>query len=385
MGMQGITRIQSNPGPRTAAETTKRGSGALAEISVRELLQKMIEAGASDLHIAVGSPPILRIHGLLEPMHEYPRLQPDDTQEIIYSVMTEEQIAYFEAERECDLSFGVDGLSRFRLNVYRDRGSVVAAFRAIPFEIRSCEELGLPRVVADFAYRPQGLVLLCGPTGSGKSTTLAAVLDKINRERPVHIITIEDPIEYLHTHNLATINQREVGADTKSFAASLKRVLRQDPDVILIGEMRDVETIAAAITVAETGHLAFATLHTNDALQSINRIVDVFPPTQQDQIRTQLSFVLEGIVVQQLIPRADGAGRALALEVMIPNTAIRSLIREQKLQQIPSMIEIGTGEGMMTMNQSLFRLVKRNIISVDMAFKRSTDPDGLRRLMEKGL
>ncbi|GMU93873.1 MAG: twitching motility protein PilT [Candidatus Hydrogenedentota bacterium] len=385
MGMQGITRIHSSPGLGTAAEPARRGSGALAEISVRELLQKMIEAGASDLHIAVGSPPVLRIHGILEPMHEYPRLRPDDTQELIYSVMTEEQIAYFEAERECDLSFGVDGLSRFRLNVYRDRGSVVAAFRAIPFEIRSCEELGLPRVVADFAYRPQGLVLLCGPTGSGKSTTLAAVLDKINRERPVHIVTIEDPIEYLHKHNVATINQREVGADTKSFAAALKRVLRQDPDVILIGEMRDVETIAAAITVAETGHLAFATLHTNDALQSINRIVDVFPPTQQDQIRTQLSFVLEGIVVQQLIPRADGAGRALALEVMIPNTAIRSLIREQKLQQIPSMIEIGTGEGMMTMNQSLFRLVKRNIISVDMAFKRSTDPDGLRRLMEKGL
>jgi len=261
----------------------------------------------------------------------------------------------------------------------------VAAFRSIPFDIRSCDELGLPRIVADFAYKPQGLVLICGPTGSGKSTTLAAVLDKINRERPVHIITIEDPIEYLHQHNVATINQREVSADTKSFAAALKRVLRQDPDVILIGEMRDQETIAAAITVAETGHLAFATLHTNDALQTINRIVDVFPASQQDQVRTQLSFVLEGICVQQLIPRADGMGRVLALEVMIPNTAIRSLIREEKLQQIPSMIEIGTGEGMMTMNQSLFRLVKRNAITMDMAFKRSSDPEGLRRLLEKGL
>ncbi|MCL4694528.1 MAG: PilT/PilU family type 4a pilus ATPase, partial [Candidatus Hydrogenedentes bacterium] len=332
-------------------------------ISIKELLTKTIEKGASDLHIVVGSPPIIRLNGNLEAMHEYPVLKPDETQEIIYSVMSEEQIAMFETDRECDLSFGIEGLSRFRLNVYRDRGSVVAAFRSIPFEIRSFEELGLPRVVADFAYRPLGLVLICGPTGSGKSTTLAAIIDKINRERPVHIITIEDPIEYLHNHNVATINQREVNADTKSFGAALKRVLRQDPDVILIGEMRDPETIAAALTVAETGHLAFATLHTNDALQSINRIVDVFPSNQQDQIRTQLSFVLEGIAVQQLIPRADGMGRALALEVMLPNTAIRSLIREQKLQQIPSMIEIGAGEGMMTMNQSLYRLMRRNVIT----------------------
>ncbi|GMV92232.1 MAG: twitching motility protein PilT [Candidatus Hydrogenedentota bacterium] len=354
-------------------------------ISIKELLTKTIEKGASDLHIVVGSPPIIRLNGNLEAMHEYPVLKPDETQEIIYSVMSEEQIAMFETDRECDLSFGIEGLSRFRLNVYRDRGSVVAAFRSIPFEIRSFEELGLPRVVADFAYRPLGLVLICGPTGSGKSTTLASIIDKINRERPVHIITIEDPIEYLHNHNVATINQREVNADTKSFGAALKRVLRQDPDVILIGEMRDPETIAAALTVAETGHLAFATLHTNDALQSINRIVDVFPSNQQDQIRTQLSFVLEGIAVQQLIPRADGMGRALALEVMLPNTAIRSLIREQKLQQIPSMIEIGAGEGMMTMNQSLYRLMRRNVITSDMAFKRSADPEGLRRLMEKGL
>ncbi len=354
-------------------------------ISIKELLTKTIEKGASDLHIVVGSPPIMRLNGNLEAMHEYPVLKPDETQEIIYSVMSEEQIAMFETDRECDLSFGIEGLSRFRLNVYRDRGSVVAAFRAIPFEIRGFEELGLPRVVADFAYRPLGLILICGPTGSGKSTTLASIIDKINRERPVHIITIEDPIEYLHNHNVATINQREVNADTKSFGAALKRVLRQDPDVILIGEMRDPETIAAALTVAETGHLAFATLHTNDALQSINRIVDVFPSNQQDQIRTQLSFVLEGIAVQQLIPRADGMGRALALEVMLPNTAIRSLIREQKLQQIPSMIEIGASEGMMTMNQSLYRLMRRNVITSDMAFKRSADPEGLRRLMEKGL
>ena len=356
----------------------------MAEVSIKELLTKTIGMDASDLHIAVGMPPTVRVDGQLEPLPGYEPLNARETQEIIYSVMNEEQIAMFETERECDLSFGIEGLSRFRLNVYRDRGSVVAAFRAIPFEIRTAEELGLPRVVQDFAYRPLGLVLVCGPTGSGKSTTLAAILDRINRERSVHIITIEDPIEYLHSHGQAMINQREVHADTLSFSGALKHVLRQDPDVILIGEMRDPETIAAALTVAETGHLVFATLHTNDALQTINRIVDVFPSSQQGQIRTQLSFVLEGVLVQQLIPRASGAGRALALEVMIPNTAIRALIRAEKLEQIPSMIEIGTAEGMMTMNQSLYRLVRRNVITLDMAFKRSYDPESLQRLVDKG-
>ncbi len=354
-------------------------------LSIKELLTAMIEQGASDLHIVVGAPPIIRLHGELQPMSGIPPLRPDESQEVIYSVMNEEQIAVFESTRECDMSFGIDGLSRFRLNVYRDRGSVVAAFRAIPFEIMPFEELGLPRVVADFAYRPVGLVLVCGPTGSGKSTTLASILDRINRERSVHIITVEDPIEYLHSHKKSVVNQREVNADTDSFAAALRHVLRQDPDVILIGEMRDPETIQAALTVAETGHLAFATLHTNDALQTINRIVDVFPANQQDQIRTQLSFVLEGVLVQQLIPRADGTGRALAMELMLPNTAIRSLIRAEKLEQIPSMIEIGTGEGMMTMNQSLYRLLRRNVLSLDMAFKRSYDPEGLQRLLEKGM
>ena len=355
------------------------------QLSIKEMLTRMIQDGASDLHIVVGAPPMLRIHGSLEPIENYPPLTSDQTCDLIYSVMNEDQIAQFEAEKECDLSFGIAGLSRFRLNVYRDRGSVVAAFRAIPYEILSFEQLGLPRVIADFAYRPLGLVLVCGPTGSGKSTTLAAILDKINRERKCHIITIEDPIEYLHTHKLSVVNQREVGADTKSFNAALKHVLRQDPDVILIGEMRDPETIQAALTVAETGHLCFATLHTNDALQTINRIVDVFPASQQAQVRTQLSFVLEGVVVQQLIPRADGLGRVLAMEIMIPNTAIRSLIRQEKLEQIPSMIEIGKGEGMMTMNQSLYRLMRRGVITVEMAFKRSMDPEGLQSLIEKGM
>jgi twitching motility protein PilT len=357
----------------------------MATPSIKELLTKMIEEGASDLHVVVGAPPMIRLHGGLEEMQGYDRLMPDQTQEIVYSVMNEDQIAEFESERECDMSFGIDGLSRFRLNVYRDRGSVAAAFRAIPFEILSFEQLGLPRIIADFAYRPLGLVLVCGPTGSGKSTTLACIIDKINRERNVHIITIEDPIEYLHRHNRSIINQREVHVDTKGFGAALKRVLRQDPDVILIGEMRDTETIQAALTVAETGHLAFATLHTNDALQTINRIVDVFPSSQQDQVRTQLSFVMEGVVVQQLIPRADGMGRVIAMEIMMPNPAIRSLIRSEKLEQIPSMIEIGKGEGMMSMNQSLYRLARRGVITTQMAFERSPNADGLQNLFEKGM
>ncbi len=357
----------------------------MMKTSIKELLTKVIELGASDLHIVVGAPPIVRTDGSLEALSDYDNLHPDETQELIYSVMNEDQIAIFETTRECDMSFGIEGLSRFRLNVYRDRGSVVAAFRAIPFEILTFQELALPHVIADFAYRPMGLILVCGPTGSGKSTTLAAIINRINNERSVHIITIEDPIEYLHRHNKSIINQREVMADTDSFEAALRHVLRQDPDVILIGEMRVKETIQAALTVAETGHLAFATLHTNDALQTINRIVDVFPAGQQDQIRTQLSFVLEGVVVQQLIPRADGQGRVPALEILLPNTAIRSLIRSEKIEQIPSMIEIGSSEGMMTMNQSLYRLFRRNIITADMAYKRSNDPEGLTRLMEKGL
>lgn len=353
-------------------------------VDVRELLTKMIKMGGSDLHIVVGAPPMIRLHGAVSPMEGYAALSSEDTQEIIYAVMNEDQISEFEEQKECDLSFGIKGVSRFRLNVYRDRGSVVAAFRAIPFEIRSFEDLGLPKVIAEFAFKPFGLVLVCGPTGSGKSTTLAAVLDKVNKERPVHIITIEDPIEFIHSHQMAIVNQREVHSDTLSFNASLKRVLRQDPDVILIGEMRDKETIMSALTVAETGHLAFATLHTNDALQTMNRIIDVFPSEQQDQVRTQLSFVLEGVAVQQLIPRADGTGRCMAMEIMLMNPAIRALIRSEKLQQIPSMIEIGAGEGMMTMNQSLYRLMRRNIITLDMAMKRSSDPEGLERLIEKG-
>lgn len=354
------------------------------DITMKELLTKLIQLGGSDLHIAVGIPPVVRVHGKCEPIPGYPAFTAEATQELIYSVMKEDQIAEFEEEKECDMSFSIKGLSRFRLNVYRDRGSVVGAFRTIPFEIKTFEELGLPKCVSEFAYRPNGLVLVCGPTGSGKSTTLASIIDKINREREVHIITIEDPIEFLHSHNRAVVNQRELNADTKSFSGALKRVLRQDPDVILIGEMRDKETIVSALTVAETGHLAFATLHTNDALQTINRIIDVFPAEQQDQIRTQLSFVLEAVVVQQLVPRADGRGRVLCMEIMLANPAIRALIRSEKLQQIPSIIEISTAEGMMTMNQSLYRLYKRGVITHDMAMKRSSNPEGLQQLIDKG-
>lgn len=359
-------------------------SAETTDINIKQLLVKLIELGASDLHIVAGAPPVMRIHGLTEPMDGYPVLRPNETQEIIYSVMNEEQIAEFEEEKECDLSFGVTGLSRFRLNVYRDRGSVVGAFRTIPYEILDFDELGLPDPIADFAYKPHGLVLVCGPTGSGKSTTLASIIDKINRERQVHIITIEDPIEFLHSHKTAIVNQREIHSDTNSFSAALKRILRQDPDVILIGEMRDPETILAGLTVAETGHLAFATLHTNDALQTMNRIIDVFPANQQDQVRTQLSFVLEGVCVQQLIPKADGSGRAMCMELMLMNPAIRALIRSEKLEQIPSMIEIGAGEGMMTMNQSLYRLYKRNIVTLDMVMKRSSNQEGLQNLIDKG-
>ncbi len=353
-------------------------------LNMRELLSKLIEMGGSDLHIAVGIPPVVRIDGRCEHLPGLPNLKPDQTQELIYSVMKDDQIAEFEREKECDMSFGVKGLSRFRLNVFRDRGSVAAAFRTIPFEIRSFEDLGLPKCVADFAYKPNGLVLICGPTGSGKSSTLAAIIDKINCERDVHIITIEDPIEFLHSHKKSVINQRELNTDTKSFGGALKRILRQDPDVILIGEMRDQETIMAALTVAETGHLAFATLHANDALQTMNRIIDVFPAAQQSQVRTQLSFVIEGVVVQQLLPRSNGGGRALCTEIMLANPAIRALIRGEKLQQIPSIIEISTGEGMMTMNQSLYRLLKRGIINYDVAITRSGNAEGLQQLIDKG-
>ncbi len=353
-------------------------------ISLHQLLKTMIERGASDLHITTGSPPQLRIDGRMVPL-DLPPLTPADAKRLCYSVLTEAQKHRFEEENELDLSFGVKDLSRFRANIFMQRGSVAGAFRSIPFKVFSFEELGLPPVVHEIASKPRGLVLVTGPTGSGKSTTLAAIIDKINTERHEHIVTIEDPIEYLHPHKNCVVNQREVNSDTDSFRKALKYILRQDPDVVMIGEMRDLETIEAALTVAETGHLCFATLHTNTAVQTINRIVDVFPPHQQPQVRAQLSFVLEGILSQQLIPRASGRGRALAVEIMVPNAAIRNLIREDKVHQIYSQMQMGQEKyGQQTMNQSLYHLVTKKIIRLEDAMIRSPDPAELRQMLAKG-
>jgi twitching motility protein PilT len=365
---------------------TQPGPGAAApqgQVNLRDLLRTMIQKGASDLHITTGTPPQLRIDGILVPL-KLPVLAPPDTKQLCYSILTEDQKVTFETRNELDLSFGVKGLSRFRSNIYMQRGAVAGAFRSIPFRIPSWEELGLPQIVADLTNKPRGLVLVTGPTGCGKSTTLASLINKLNNERRLHIITIEDPIEYLHANKSSIINQREVGTDTHSFKDALKYVLRQDPDVVLIGEMRDLETIEAALVISETGHLVFATLHTNSASQSINRMIDVFPSHQQPQVRAQVSFVLEGVITQQLLPRGDGPGRVLACEVMLPNPAIRNLIREDKVHQIYTQMQVGQEKyGMITLNQSLFNLAQRRLITVEEAFARTSDPDELRTMFEK--
>ena len=352
--------------------------------NMHQLLKAMIEKGASDLHITTGTSPQLRIDGKLHPLR-MPPLSPPETKQLCYSVLTDAQKHRFEEDNELDLSFSVQKLSRFRGNVFIQRGNVSGAFRAIPYTIPNVEDLGLPKIVSELSEKPRGLILVTGPTGSGKSTTLAAIINKINQERNEHIVTVEDPIEYLHPHKGCIVNQREVGADTASFKMALKYILRQDPDVVLIGEMRDLETIEAALTVAETGHLAFGTLHTNSAVQTINRIVDVFPPYQQAQIRAQLSFVLEGVLCQALLPRANGPGRAMALEVMIPNAAIRNLIREDKIHQIYSSMQVGQETfGMQTMNQSLASLYQRRMTSLEDTMGRSPDVDELRNLIGQG-
>lgn len=343
----------------------------------------MIEKNASDLHITSGTPPRLRIDGKLVSLTDTP-LMPADTKSLCYSILTDSQKHKFEEHNELDLSFGVKGLSRFRANIFVQRGAVAGAFRAIPYNIKTFNDLGLPDIVNDLTKKPRGLILVTGPTGCGKSTTLATMIDKINSERHEHIITIEDPIEYLHTHKKCLVNQREVNADTDSFKDALRYILRQDPDVVLIGEMRDLETIQAALTVSETGHLTFATLHTNTAVQTINRIIDVFPPHQQEQVRTQLSFVLEAILSQQLIPKKNGQGRVLAAEVLIPTPAIRNLIREDKIHQMYSMMQTGQAKfGMQTMNQSLFDLYSRGIISYEDAMGKSPLPDELLPMMQR--
>ncbi|MHB1193312.1 MAG: type IV pilus twitching motility protein PilT [Longimicrobiales bacterium] len=349
------------------------------EISLRLLLQEMIQRGASDLHITVGNPAKLRIDGDLTNSKINQVLAPKDTLSLAYSILTENQKKRFETEDELDFSFGVQNLSRFRGNVYKQRGCVAMAIRQIPYEIISIEKLGLPPIINKLSERPRGLVLVTGPTGSGKSTTLAAMVDKVNRELKGHIITIEDPIEFIHRHQSCMINQREVGADTKSFTAALKYALRQDPDVILIGEMRDLETISAALTIAETGHLVFATLHTNSAAESINRMIDAFPSHQQAQIRAQLAFVLEGVVTQTLLPKAKGKGRVAACEIMVCTPAIRAVIRDEKIHQIYSLMQAGKKHGMQTMNDALQMLYMRGEVTLEEALKRSGDPAELLR------
>jgi len=351
------------------------------QVPVPELLEIVLERGASDLHLTAGAPPTIRLHGDLIRLVDYPILSPRALQGMIYAILPQKMRERLEQELELDMSYALPGKARFRVNVYFQRDSIGAAFRLIPYEIKSVESLGLPSVVSDLARYPRGFVVVTGPTGSGKSTSLAGMVDIVNRERSAHIMTVEDPIEFLHKHRQCIVNQREVGADTHSFAQALKHVLRQDPDVILVGEMRDLETISTAITAAETGHLVFATLHTQDAPQTIDRIIDVFPPHQQQQVRVQLATTLQGVVTQQLLQTADGRSRAVACEVLICTPAVRNLIREGKVHQIYSIMQAGGRFGMQTMDQALANLVKEGKISQQLAYERSHDPEELNRLI----
>jgi twitching motility protein PilT len=349
-----------------------------------ELLKILVDHHGSDLHLTTQTPPQIRVHGKLQVL-DLPPLGPADTKTLAYSVLTDAQKKRFEETLELDFSFGIRGVARFRCNVFNQRGAVAAVYRVIPEQIKAFAELGLPSVIATLSERPRGLVLVTGPTGSGKSTTLAAMIDKINTERREHIITIEDPIEYIHAHKGCLVNQREVHADTLGFAAALRAALREDPDIVLIGEMRDLETIESALRIAETGHLTFATLHTNSAAQTINRIIDVFPAHQQGQIRTQLSLVLEGIVCQALLPRADGGGRVVSLEIMVPTPAIRNLIRDDKVHQIYSTMQAGQEKlGMQTMNQNLVTLYQKRLITLETAMSASSQKDELEQMISRG-
>ena len=351
-----------------------------------ELLKTLVETSGSDLHIATNSPPQMRVHGHLQRIAGLGDMTPAETKQLVYSVLTDSQKKRFEETKELDFSFGIKGLARFRCNVFNQRGAVGAVYRVIPEKIRTFGDLGLPPVLATLADRPRGLVLVTGPTGSGKSTTLAAMLDKINAERHEHILTIEDPIEYIHPHKNCLVNQREVHSDTDSFSNALRAALREDPDIVLIGEMRDLETVEAALKIAETGHLTFGTLHTNSAAQTINRIIDIFPANQQAQIRTQLSLVLEGIVCQSLLPRSDGQGRVCALEILVPTAAIRNLIRDDKVHQIYGAMQTGQEKmGMQTANQSLASLYQKRLITLETAMGASSNRDELQDMINRGV
>ncbi|SRR6266542_1752590 len=385
-------RGKSHPPLRGLTDPSSQGIGlpiasaaAMAEtlFSIDDLLEQMVARNASDLHITVGAHPVLRLRGRLEPIQEIPPLNGEMTQQLLYRVLSTEQQKQLEINRQIDFAHSIPGLARFRVNVYWQRGSLGGAFRLIPTEIKTLEELGIPPSLHVLTDRPRGLVLVTGPTGSGKSTTLAALIDEINRKRAEHILTIEDPIEFVHRHKRCVVNQREIGVDATDFANALRAALRQDPDVILLGEMRDLETISTALTAAETGHLVFATLHTQSAPGTIDRVIDAFPAAQQDQIRIQLAATLEGVVTQALLPTADGTGRVAALEILFPDDAVRNLIRQTKVEQIYSVMQTGVARGMQTMEQALAELTLRGVITVDVAMSRSSRPEQFLGLLER--
>lgn len=377
--------VDGSPVPLVTNELVRPTGTVMSEeatqVDLDELLREVVERGGSDLHLTVGIPPTIRVDGDLMHLDDYPRLEPDELQKMLYGIMTQKQREAFENALELDMSYVAHGLARFRVNIFQQRDALGAVMRMIPFEILPLDKLGIPEQVSNFAYLPRGFVLVTGPTGSGKSTTLASLVDLVNRNRPVHIMTVEDPIEFLHEHKRAVVNQREVGHDTHGFTEALKHVLRQDPDVILVGEMRDLETIQIALTAAETGHLVFGTLHTQDAPQTVDRIIDVFPPHQQEQIRVMLSGALKGVVSQTLMKAADGRGRVAAVEIMLATSGIRNLIREGKTHQIYSAIQAGAQYGMISMDQSLANLVKRGRVTYDTALEKASNIDEFNRLV----
>jgi twitching motility protein PilT len=369
--------------PAPAADAPAREEER-TEYGIDELLEIVVERDASDLHITAGTRPVIRVTGRLERLGGFARLMPEQTRRLLYSITSTEQQKELEVKRQIDLSYPLPGLARFRVNVYFQRQSLAAAFRLIPSKIKSLDELNMPTSLYDLAHKPRGLVLVTGPTGSGKSTTLAAMIDEVNKTRSDHIVTIEDPIEFLHAHKGCIVNQREIGPDATGFGDALRAALRQDPDVILLGEMRDLETIATALTAAETGHLVFGTVHTQDAPSSIDRLIDVFPAAQQGQIRVQVASTLQGVVTQNLVPRTDGRGRVPACEILIPDDAVRNLIRQGKVEQIYSVMQTGSQKGMQTMEQSLVDLVLKGVVTQEMALSRSSRPGQLLELIQRG-